>query len=170
MSEGDMLSATLADIRQRLVILQADYDRISEELGKLRLAERSLAAIVEGTPLSDALAVVQARGLRGGGEGSVPGPGRGRGSRGPRANSAKGRLRALLESAGPGGLSQAEIARRLPDVAPNTLASYLSVMAASGEALRKGDFFTRPPTPASEGTEEISAAHAVGGELAGDID
>ena len=142
MNEGDMLATTLTDIRRRLADLQGEYDRISEELGKLRLAERSLAAIVEGTPLSAAVAGLQEGGLRGGDEGGARGGGRGRGSRGPRANSAKGRLRALLESAGPTGLSQAEIARRLPDVAPNTLASYLSVMVSSGEALRKGDFVT----------------------------
>ena len=149
MSEGDMLATTLTDIRRRLADLQGEYDRISEELGKLRLAERSLAAIVEGTPLGETVAASES-GLRGD-EGASRG--RGRGSRGPRANSAKGRLRALLESAGPTGLSQAEIARRLPDVAPNTLASYLSVMVSSGEALRKGDFVTaatggRPSAPA----------------------
>ena len=65
-----------------------------------------------------------------------------RGARGPRANSAKGRLKVLLGSAGPQGLSHAEIAERLPDVAPNTLNTYLSMMVTGGEALRKGDFFT----------------------------
>lgn len=141
-----MLATTLVDIRRRLADLQADYDRISEELGKLRLAERSLAAIVEGTPLEEAVAGLRGGDVSGAGEGT-PRTGRGRGSRGPRANSAKGRLRALLESAGPQGLSQAEVARRLPDVAPNTLASYLSVMVSSGEALRKGDFITAPARP-----------------------
>ncbi len=135
MSEGDMLATTLTDIRRRLADLQGEYDRISEELAKLRLAERSLAAIVEGTPLTETMAGLESGGAPRAG-------GRGRGSRGPRANSAKGRLRALLESAGPTGLAQAEIARRLPDVAPNTLASYLSLMVSNGEALRKGDFVT----------------------------
>lgn len=164
MSEGDMLATTLTDIRRRLADLQGEYDRISEELGKLRLAERSLAAIVEGTPLSEAVAGLQESGPRGGDEGNARGGGRGRGSRGPRANSAKGRLRALLESAGPTGLSQAEIARRLPDVAPNTLASYLSVMVSSGEALRKGDFVTaatgfRPTAAPQDGDEGEDEAH-----------
>ncbi|SFK39785.1 hypothetical protein [Methylorubrum salsuginis] len=155
MSEGDMLATTLTDIRRRLADLQGEYDRISEELAKLRLAERSLAAIVEGTPLPETVAAM---------EDGVPRAGRGRGSRGPRANSAKGRLRALLESAGPTGLSQAEIARRLPDVAPNTLASYLSVMVSSGEALRKGDFVTAvtgprpaPDTPQDEHEDDDDA-------------
>lgn len=160
MSEGDMLATTLTDIRRRLADLQGEYDRISEELGKLRLAERSLAAIVEGTPLHGAVAGLTESRPRGGGDGGAQGGGRGRGSRGPRANSAKGRLRALLESAGPTGLSQAEIARRLPDVAPNTLASYLSVMVSSGEALRKGDFVTvapaGPPQDDADGGEDAT--------------
>lgn len=150
MSEGDMLATTLADIRRRLADLQVEYDRLSEELGKLRLAERSLAAIVEGTPLKEAVAGLQAGDAAGE---SAPRSGRGRGSRGPRANSAKGRLWALLESAGPQGLSQAEITRRLPDVAPNTLASYLSVMVSNGEALRRGDFITLAARPAASGAD-----------------
>lgn len=155
MSEGDMLASTLTDIRRRLADLQGEYDRISEELAKLRLAERSLAAIVEGTPLAETVAAME--------DGAPRAGGRGRGSRGPRANSAKGRLRALLESAGPTGLSQAEIARRLPDVAPNTLASYLSVMVSSGEALRKGDFVTaatgpRPAAPEAPQDEDDDEA------------
>ncbi|CAO4146168.1 hypothetical protein LPLAFNJD_LOCUS2126 [Methylorubrum aminovorans] len=154
MSEGDTLAKALADVRQRMAHLQAEYERVSAELTKLRVAEKSLAAIVEGAPLGDAL----------GGVGSVaatfsaearPGRGGGRGSRGPRANSAKGRLKALLEGAGPQGLSHAEIARRLPDVAPNTLNTYLSVMANSGEALRRGDFYSAgTPVASDEAPEE----------------
>ncbi|CAO4149929.1 hypothetical protein [Methylorubrum extorquens] len=130
--------------------LQAEYDRVSGELTKLRAAEKSLASIVEGGPL-EAVAPTfpgEARSTRGGG----------RGSRGPRANSAKGRLKALLEKAGPQGLSHAEIARRLPDVAPNTLNTYLSVMANSGEAVRRGDFYAAgTPRPASDETREDEA-------------
>lgn len=151
MIEGDMLAATLTDIRRRLADLQSQSDRISEELSKLRLAERSLAAIVEGTPPSEPIAVMP-QGDSGGGDDAprdeAPREARtGRVSRIPRANSAKGRLRTVLENAGPQGLSQAEIARRLPDIAPNTLASYLSMMVSSGEALRKGDFITARPGP-----------------------
>ncbi|WP_331326054.1 hypothetical protein [Methylorubrum populi] len=51
MSEGDTLSKALADVRSRMGDLQTEYDRISAELTKLKVAERSLAAIVEGAPL-----------------------------------------------------------------------------------------------------------------------
>ncbi len=156
MSEGDTLAKALADVRQRMAHLQAEYERVSAELTKLRVAEKSLAAIVEGAPLGDALGGVgavaptfsaEARSGRGG-----------RGSRGPRANSAKGRLKALLEGAGPQGLSHAEIARRLPDVAPNTLNTYLSVMANSGEAVRRGDFYSAgTPVAADEAPEDEAA-------------
>ncbi|KQO88538.1 hypothetical protein [Methylorubrum extorquens] len=162
MSEGDTLAKALADVRQRMTDLQAEYDRVSGELTKLRAAEKSLASIVEGGPLE---AVVSGRGAV---APAFPGEARstrggGRGSRGPRANSAKGRLKALLEEAGPQGLSHAEIARRLPDVAPNTLNTYLSVMANSGEAVRRGDFYAAgTPRPASDETREDEA---VGHEL-----
>ena len=152
MSEGDTLAKALADVRQRMTDLQAEYDRVSGELTKLRAAEKSLASIVEGGPLE---AVASGRGAV---APAFPGEARstrggGRGSRGPRANSAKGRLKALLEEAGPQGLSHAEIARRLPDVAPNTLNTYLSVMANSGEAVRRGDFYAAgTPRPASDET------------------
>lgn len=158
MSEGDTLAKALADVRQRMSDLQVEYDRVSTELAKLRVAEKSLAAIVEGGPLeavAGGRAAVapafpgEARPTRGGG---------GRGSRGPRANSAKGRLKSLLEEAGPQGLSHAEIARRLPDVAPNTLNTYLSVMSNSGEAVRRGDFYAAgTPRPASDDTPEDEA-------------
>ena len=162
MTEGDMLGKALGDIRERMANLQAEYERVAAELAKLRLAERSLAAIVEGAPLEEAAGSYHEIGRRPG-EGRLPGPrGAGRGSRGPRANSAKGRLKALLEGAGPQGLSQAEITRRLPDVAPNTLSAYLSVLVSSGEAIRRGDFISAVPAasgaaPAAEAGEEDEA-------------
>ena len=52
-----------------------------------------------------------------------------------------GRLKALLDGTGPQGLSHAEIERRLPDVAPNTLNTYLSMMVTGGEAVRRSDFY-----------------------------
>lgn len=157
MTEGDTLAKALADVRHRMADLQVEYERVSIELAKLRVAEKSLAAIVEGAPLE---------GVHGNGSQAAPalsgearpGRGGGRGSRGPRANSAKGRLKALLETAGPQGLSHAEIARRLPDVAPNTLNTYLSVMANSGEAVRRGDFYAAgTPRPASDEASEDEA-------------
>ncbi len=154
MSEGDTLAKALADVRQRMNDLQAEYDRVSVELAKLRVAEKSLAAIVEGAPLEAVMSAGAPAASAFSGE-ARPGRGGGRGSRGPRANSAKGRLKALLEGAGPQGLSHSEIARRLPDVAPNTLNTYLSVMANSGEALRRGDFYAAgTPRPADEAPED----------------
>ncbi|WP_331314199.1 hypothetical protein [Methylobacterium mesophilicum] len=87
----------------------------------------------------------------------MPASGGRRGVRGPRANSAKGRLKALLGSAGPQGLSHAEIADRLPDVAPNTLNTYLSMLVTGGEAIRNGDFFTAAAAPdgAEDGEGEV---------------
>ncbi|MGX5774336.1 hypothetical protein [Methylorubrum zatmanii] len=158
MSEGDTLAKALADVRRRMADLQADYERIAAELTKLRVAEKSLAAIVEGASLEGVAGLASAEA----GFSAEPqvraGRGGGRGSRGPRANSAKGRLKALLEGAGPQGLSHAEIARRLPDVAPNTLNTYLSVMANSGEAVRRGDFYSAGVTPqADDGAPEDEA-------------
>ncbi|MBB2963077.1 hypothetical protein [Methylobacterium sp. R2-1] len=159
MSEGDTLAKALADVRQRMADLQVEYERVSSELAKLRVAETSLAAIVEGAPLEGII------GSGSGGASAVPGEPRsrrgGRGTRGPRANSAKGRLKALLEGAGPQGLSHAEIARRLSDVAPNTLNTYLSVMASSGEAVRRGDFYAAgTPRSASDETPADGDAEA----------
>ena len=155
MSEGDTLAKALADVRQRMAHLLTEYERVSAELTKLRVAEKSLAAIVEGAPLAAAWGGVGAIAP------TVPAEARwgrgGRGSRGPRANSAKGRLKALLEGAGPQGLSHAEIARRLPDVAPNTLNTYLSVMANSGEALRRGDFYSAGTPLAADEAPEAEA-------------
>ncbi|GJE62739.1 hypothetical protein MPOCJGCO_4874 [Methylobacterium trifolii] len=48
MTEGDTLVKALADVRQRKAELQSEFDRISTELAKLKLAEKALAAIVEG--------------------------------------------------------------------------------------------------------------------------
>ncbi|MEH3120048.1 MAG: hypothetical protein PGN25_21290 [Methylorubrum populi] len=165
MSEGDTLAKALADVRRRMADLQAEYERVTSELTKLQVAEKSLAAIVEGTALGDVTADFPASSAVAPGFAGEPqarsGRGGGRGSRGPRANSAKGRLKTLLEGAGPQGLSHAEIARRLPDVAPNTLNTYLSVMANSGEAVRRGDFY-------AVGTAPRSAQEGLGDEAAED--
>lgn len=136
MATEDTLARALADVRRQRAVMEAEHERISSELVKLRLAEKSLAALVEGTPIDD-LADDQPKRRRA--SGSEEQPRAGRGPRGPRANSAKGRLKALLEEAGPHGLSHAEIAERLSDVAPNTLSTYLSVMSNSGELERHGD-------------------------------
>lgn len=142
--DDDTLTKALADVRQRKAVLEADYDRVRTELAKIRMAEGSLAAIVEGGSMQDTEGLYKnierelsgenhARSSRGGGR---------RGSRGPRANSAKGRLRTLLDDKGPQGLSHAELTRQLPDVAPNTLSAYLSTMVAGGEVIRAGDFYS----------------------------
>ncbi len=141
MSESSTLAKALEDVRQRRVELQAEHERLTAELSKLRLAERSLAAIVEGAPLGDEPV---GSGDEAGDGAAKPRQGR-RGARGPRANSAKGRLRSILLGAGSQGLSQAEIARKLPDVAPATLNAYLSTMSTSGEVIRSGDFFRMEP-------------------------
>ncbi len=150
MSENDTLAKALADVRQRRIELQAEYERLTSELSKLRLAEKSLAAIVEGAALG---ADADHAGDDTDDEaGSRPRTGR-RGSRGPRANSAKGRLRALLMNTGAQGLSQAEIADRLHDVAPATLNAYLSTMSTSGEIIRHGDFYRMEAAPEDEAEE-----------------
>lgn len=152
MAEDNTLTKALVDVRARKAALQSDYDRISAELTKLRAAEAALTAIVEGVPLKDTAILRSSDNLRPSAEdqGTSGRTGR-RGARGPRSNSAKGRLKALLGSAGPQGLTHAEIAERLPDVAPNTLNTYLSMMVTGGEAVRKGDFFT-----AAEGAQDES--------------
>lgn len=148
MTEDDTLVKALDDVRKRRAELQRDYELIAAELAKLQLAENSLAAIVEGAPLDlSTMPSAPAYDSRPMDEFAAPSqqraPARGtRGARGPRANSAKGRLKALLMEAGPQGLTHAEIGRRLPDVASGTLATYLSVMASGGEAERRGDFYT----------------------------
>ncbi|ACL61108.1 hypothetical protein [Methylobacterium nodulans] len=142
MSESDTLVQALADVSERRATLQAEYDRIGAELSKLRLAENALRAIVENVPLEAGLAVQNPTSLANSqAQGREAPRASGRGSRGPRANSAKGRLKALLESAGPQGLSHAQITRHLSDVAPGTLNTYLSMMVTSGEVVRRGDFY-----------------------------
>jgi len=149
MAEDNTLTKALVDVRARRAALQSDYDRISAELTKLRAAEAALTAIVEGAPLKDTTILRSSDNLRPPDDDQATSGRSGRrGARGPRSNSAKGRLKALLGSAGPQGLTHAEIAERLPDVAPNTLNTYLSMMVTGGEAVRKGDFFT-----AAEGAE-----------------
>ncbi|MBE7198625.1 MAG: hypothetical protein INR70_12600 [Parafilimonas terrae] len=157
MTEDNTLIKALADVRARRAALQNDYDRLAAELTKLRTAEAALTAIVEGVPLEDIAVHPGSDGPRpAGGERTASQPGGRRGARGPRANSAKGRLKTLLGSAGPQGLSHAEIAERLSDVAPATLNTYLSMMVTSGEVTRKGDFFSAAADqdPASEPAEE----------------
>ncbi|KAA0110049.1 hypothetical protein CIW48_31205 [Methylobacterium sp. P1-11] len=155
MAEDNTLTKALVDVRARRAALQSDYDRIAAELTKLRAAEAALTSIVEGSPL-EASDLHGPEGLRAfATERAAPASGGRRGARGPRANSAKGRLKALLGSAGPQGLSHAEIAERLPDVAPNTLNTYLSMLVTGGEAIRNGDFFTAVvPDEAENGEAE----------------
>ncbi|SFM52890.1 hypothetical protein [Methylobacterium pseudosasicola] len=152
MAEDNTLTKALVDVRARRAALQSDYDRISAELTKLRAAEAALTAIVEGVPLKDTSILRSTDNLRPSAEDqSTSGRSGRRGARGPRSNSAKGRLKALLGSAGPQGLTHAEIAERLSDVASNTLNTYLSMMVTGGEAVRRGDFFT-----AAEGAQDDS--------------
>ncbi|MCJ2064293.1 hypothetical protein MKK63_16450 [Methylobacterium sp. J-088] len=163
MTEDNTLTKALADVRARKAALQSDYDRIAAELTKLRTAEAALTSIVEGVPLEEVTIHVASEGSRSsvGDRAGSPQGGR-RGARGPRANSAKGRLKALLGTAGPQGLSNAEIAERLPDVAPNTLNTYLSMMVTGGEAVRKGDFYSAAAAPDAEAdpAEEEEAGDA----------
>jgi len=150
MTEDNTLTKALADVRARRAALQNDYDRLAAELTKLRTAEAALTSIVEGVPLEDVAVHAASEGSRpAAGERGASQQGGRRGARGPRANSAKGRLKALLGTAGPQGLSHAEIAERLSDVAPNTLNTYLSMMVTGGEAVRKGDFFSAAADRAS---------------------
>ncbi|MCJ2119030.1 hypothetical protein MKK65_21080 [Methylobacterium sp. J-001] len=145
MANDDTLSKALSNVRRQRETLEAEYERVSGELTKLRMAERSLASIVEGTAM-DELADEQPK--RRHASNSDNQPRAGRGPRGPRANSAKGRLKALLEDAGTEGLTHAQITERLTDVAANTLATYLSVMSTSGELERHGDIY-RAGAPAA---------------------
>jgi hypothetical protein len=138
MTHDDTLAKALASVRQQRERLEAEYEQLGAELSKLRLAERSLASIVEGTPL-DEQADDQPR--RRGAASNESQSRTSRGPRGPRANSAKGRLKTLLEEAGKQGLSHAQISERLHDVSPTTLATYLSTMTSSGELERNDDFY-----------------------------
>lgn len=160
MAEDNTLSKALAEVRARRVALQSDYELIASELTKLRAAEAALTSIVEGVPLEASGLLHPSEGtLAPVGERTSSGQGGRRGARGPRANSAKGRLKALLGSAGPQGLSHVEIAERLPDVAPNTLNTYLSMMVTAGDAVRNGDFFT---AAAGSGEEPDAEADSSG--------
>ena len=159
MTEGDTLAKALADVRQRRVELQSEFDRVNVELAKLKLAEKALAAIVEGAPLDAGVL------SRDAGEGQIKAkPGAGRGPRGPRANSAKGRLKALLQETGMQGLSQADISSRLPDVASGTLNAYLSMMVTSGEVVRRGDLYVAGRYPDGEDSAGEEAEVCLGVE------
>ena len=153
MANDDTLAKALASVRQQRETLQAEYERVSGELSKLRLAERSLASLVEGAPLDEEAASQPSRRRTSANEDQ---PRASRGPRGPRANSAKGRLKALLEEAGSEGLTHSEISERLTDVAATTLNTYLSVMANSGELERDGDKY-RVGVPAAAAQDEDSA-------------
>ncbi|MCJ2084727.1 hypothetical protein MKK88_01795 [Methylobacterium sp. E-005] len=153
MAHDDTLAKALTNVRHQREILQAEYERVGAELTKLRLAERSLAAIVEGAPMDELMSEPTSRRRASTGEDQ---PRAGRGPRGPRANSAKGRLKALLEEAGPQGLTHTEITERLTGVAANTLNTYLSVMSSSGELERHGDRY-RAGTAASDASNEDPA-------------
>ena len=152
MANDDTLAKALANVRHQRESLEVEYERVSGELTKLRLAERSLASIVEGTPLEEPAAdrPTSRRALA-----SEDRPRGSRGPRGPRANSAKGRLKTLLEEAGAEGLTHAEISERLMDVAANTLNTYLSVMANSGELERDGDRY-HTGVPAADESNDAS--------------
>jgi hypothetical protein len=156
MANDDTLARALADVRKQRAVLESEYDRIGAELSKLRLAEKSLAAIVEGVSLDDSADDLPGR-RHASSDDDRPRATRGsRGPRGPRANSAKGRLKALLEEAGSRGLTHAEIADRLTDVAANTLNTYLSVMSNSGELERQGDVY-RSGTPSADASSDQAA-------------
>ncbi|MCJ2067985.1 hypothetical protein MKK75_04035 [Methylobacterium sp. J-030] len=153
MANDDTLAKALASVRQQRETLQAEYERVAGELTKLRLAERSLASIVEGASL-DEPADDQLKRRRAPAEEGQPRATRG--PRGPRANSAKGRLKALLGEAGSEGLTHAEISERLMDVAANTLNTYLSVMANSGELDRDGDTYRAGTSAAAAAADPAS--------------
>lgn len=171
MSENDALMKALADVSERRAALEAEYERIGAELAKLRLAENALRAIVEDTPIEDLglarPAAGPASGFAGGSAGGVGAEARAggrRGPRGPRANSTKGRLKALIDGAGPQGLSQPQILRALPDAAPTTINAYLSSMVTAGEALLVGNFYTKPRTRDDEVQVQDESAHDDGPE------
>jgi hypothetical protein len=144
MANDDTLAKALASVRQQREALEAEYERVSGALSKLRLAERSLASIVEGAPLDEEADDQPRRRRASAGEDQ---PRASRGPRGPRANSAKGRLKTLLEEAGSEGLT---------DVAATTLNTYLSVMSNSGELERDGDKY-RAGAPAAVAPDEDAA-------------
>ena len=167
MVDDNTLAKALANVRHQREALETEYERVSVELSKLRLAERSLASIVEGTTLEE---VADDQLKRRGASASGDQPRATRGPRGPRANSAKGRLKALLEEAGSQGLSHSEITERLLDVASNTLATYLSVMTTSGELVRHGDSYraSTPSMPTGNDSLKIHETTEVDQDPAGD--
>lgn len=153
MANDDTLAKALASVRQQRATLEAEYERVSGELTKLRQAERSLASIVEGTPLEEEAAAQPSRRRA---SASDDQPRASRGPRGPRPNSAKGRLKALLEEAGSEGLTHAEITEHLADVAANTLNTYLSVMSNSGELERHGDKYRAGASAATASNDDAA--------------
>lgn len=162
MANDDTLAKALASVRHQRSALEAEFERVSAELAKLRQAERSLASIVEGTPLDEPTAERPSSRRAPASEDRTRGS---RGPRGPRANSAKGRLKALLEEAGSEGLTHAEISERLSDVAASTLNTYLSMMANSGELKRDGDIY-RASAPAADPTSDDADEEDEGNEEA----
>ncbi|TGD94862.1 hypothetical protein [Methylobacterium nonmethylotrophicum] len=166
MSGNDALMKALADVSERRAALEAEYERIGAELAKLRLAENALRAIIEDTPIEDlGLSSPPAPAGPAGPDRGEPRTGGGRrGPRGPRANSTKGRLKALIDGAGPQGLSQPQILRALPDAAPATINAYLSAMVTAGEALLVGNFYTKARTRDDEADGPEDDGDAVEGE------
>lgn len=167
MSENDALMKALADVSERRAALEVEYERIGAELAKLRLAENALRAIVEDTPIEDlGLSMPSAGPVSAADRGEPRASGR-RGPRGPRANSTKGRLKALIDGAGPQGLSQPQILRALPDAAPATINAYLSAMVTAGEALQVGNFYTKVRTrdDAPDSQDETDDDDAYDGEI-----
>lgn len=143
MSGNEALMKALADVSERRAALEIEYERIGAELAKLRLAENALRAIIEDTPIEElGLSMPSAAPASNPDRGEARASGR-RGPRGPRANSTKGRLKSLIDGAGPQGLSQPQILRALPDAAPATINAYLSAMVTAGEALQVGNFYTK---------------------------
>ena len=144
MAEINTLTKARIDVRARRAALQGDYDRIAAELTKFRAAEAALTSIVGGVPLEETGHLRSTEAPRAiAGDRAAPQQGGRRGARGPRANSAKGRLKVLRGDAGPQGLLNAEIAERLSDVAPNTPNTYLSMMLTG--ARRSGTVTSSPP-------------------------
>ncbi|MGE7415983.1 hypothetical protein [Methylobacterium tarhaniae] len=146
---------------ERRAALEAEYERIGAELAKLRLAENALRAIIEDTPIEELGLSLPSAGPASGADRGEPRASGRRGPRGPRANSTKGRLKALIDGAGPQGLSQPQILRALPDAAPATINAYLSSMVTAGEALLVGNFYTKARTRDDEAdqTEEDEDAY-----------
>ncbi|WP_245238930.1 hypothetical protein [Methylobacterium platani] len=155
---------------ERRAALEVEYERIGAELAKLRLAENALRAIIEDTPIEELGLSLPSAGPASGMDRGEPRASGRRGPRGPRANSTKGRLKALIDGSGPQGLSQPQILRALPDAAPATINAYLSGMVTAGEALQVGNFYTkvRNRDEVVETSDEDDDAYD--GEIEGDAD